>query len=1156
MSTPSPDATVDTTDTPAVCPTPPEKCRETRIGLVMYGGVSLAIYINGVSQEFYHAVQGNGVYRLIKELTDSEIVLDIVSGSSAGGINGILLGYALANGKDFTRCSDLWRNSADIRRLLRSTAATDEPIRSVLDSEGYYQTELENAFRMLEGTTAYAEAPSPLKELDLFVTGTDMDGRTYQRVDDAGHIIEVKDHRAIFHLKYREGRKSNFDSKKNPAVITALSKLARITSCFPGAFAPVFVSNSPIEGKNPDRMSANELLQYWGALPRAAYLIDGGVIDNKPFSHTIKEIFFRTTERKIERRLFYVEPDPERFPDPGRDFMPDAPSFLKPILSSLIAIPGYESITDDLKLLAERNENIREYRRVLQDVSRLYEREVATDYGPGIPEVDEPQKSIYARARYASISDRVLEGVFKNATFENSPRLDEQRAALVQEFDERTTSTAGGTTDTLRDFDVLFRLRRVFHLIYQVYEMLYEHPKGQLLPPDRAERYARLLKRLNRHMELLNVMYSAMEQLVDETNYGWNDKVENDTSQIWNKVAFSLHQLLQGEGLKQHLTDLKELNNVLHRRIAQIKLNIFDVPNFRSVLRDADALEAGFLKEMLEPGDPVLKRYLHFNEIDAHLFPIEWVSGLREKDVVQVCRVSPLDAQAGFSRRAAHEKTSGDSLAHFSAFFKRTWRSNDIMWGRLDGVCQLTEALLTKKALLEGMKNDASRMRARDTLLPPNGAPSPLDEWFKDSSEAAIQRIKSWIRKMTDHDPTIREQAVADLIPADPEQTGSVRELLIEMSQFRILHETLPQVFEDSIKEQVEWKRVRRRSRNDLEKLEWLDTDVAIDGAALDALAVLGGRKILEDMAAGRPLEESPQASRLGQAFSKFRIGSEEVLNGGLPPLVLADISSRALLVLRNCMLGSFSKGTAGKVRASTLYRWGVDLPLRAFHGLVIFLQTVPGFQAATFIGLSVISLLALLVGLTWKAAIIQPKGEFSILWFTIFIILPAIWLCSGLYQMSRSRLRGTQLSDSIRHALIAICTASPLISVILVYFGLTDLMWDWWSGTAEPAGTRDIQMIMILFYGIVPFLLSFLGGYLAIRQSRRALEADDYTAVLEKITESELQDVSDRMGEQHRVTSESRLDIAKALTVSAEMNHTFGKLDRAIRASSPGTLD
>src|SRR6185436_15637509 len=106
---------------------------------------------------------------------------------------------------------------------------------------------------------------------------------------------------------------------------------------------------------------------------RAAYLIDGGVIDNKPFSHTIHEIFFRTADRKVDRKLYYVEPDPERFPDPGSDFIPDAPTFLKPILNSLVAIPGYESITDDLKSLSARNENIREYKRVLQDVTRLYD---------------------------------------------------------------------------------------------------------------------------------------------------------------------------------------------------------------------------------------------------------------------------------------------------------------------------------------------------------------------------------------------------------------------------------------------------------------------------------------------------------------------------------------------------------------------------------------------------------------------------------------------------------------------------------------------------------------------------------------------------------------------------------------------------------------
>ena len=170
-----------------------------------------------------------------------------------------------------------------------------------------------------------ARRPRLLKELDLFVTGTDVDGRTYKRVDDAGHVIEVKDYRSVFHLKHRRGRKSNLDSASNPAVITALSKLARITSCFPGAFAPVFVSHSNIAGKSSTRMAANELLQYWGNLPGSTFLIDGGVIDNKPFTHTIREIFFRTTERKVDRKLYYVEPDPERFAERDGNFIPGTP---------------------------------------------------------------------------------------------------------------------------------------------------------------------------------------------------------------------------------------------------------------------------------------------------------------------------------------------------------------------------------------------------------------------------------------------------------------------------------------------------------------------------------------------------------------------------------------------------------------------------------------------------------------------------------------------------------------------------------------------------------------------------------------------------------------------------------------------------------------
>ena len=55
---------------------------------------------------------------------------------------------------------------------------------------------------------------------------------------------------------------------------------------------------------------------------------------------------------KVERKLFYIEPDPESFSRPERASQPNV---LQAVLAALIGIPGYESISEDLKLLASHN---------------------------------------------------------------------------------------------------------------------------------------------------------------------------------------------------------------------------------------------------------------------------------------------------------------------------------------------------------------------------------------------------------------------------------------------------------------------------------------------------------------------------------------------------------------------------------------------------------------------------------------------------------------------------------------------------------------------------------------------------------------------------------------------------------------------------------
>jgi hypothetical protein len=85
--------------------------KEIRFAVVMYGGVSLAIYINGVAQELYKMVRATArgrnddgsfgdyfiekpestetVYRKLGELLRGRFVVDILSGTSAGGINAV-----------------------------------------------------------------------------------------------------------------------------------------------------------------------------------------------------------------------------------------------------------------------------------------------------------------------------------------------------------------------------------------------------------------------------------------------------------------------------------------------------------------------------------------------------------------------------------------------------------------------------------------------------------------------------------------------------------------------------------------------------------------------------------------------------------------------------------------------------------------------------------------------------------------------------------------------------------------------------------------------------------------------------------------------------------------------------------------------------------
>ncbi|MCV0426875.1 MAG: patatin-like protein, partial [Roseibium sp.] len=120
---------------------------ELRLALVFYGGVSLAIYMHGVSREILNLVRASS-YRLDRKSNGStapenglklspvqlayqdllnllspsaniRVVVDAIAGASAGGVNGIMLARAIAHDLPLDSHSTLWLKNADVTRLSR-----------------------------------------------------------------------------------------------------------------------------------------------------------------------------------------------------------------------------------------------------------------------------------------------------------------------------------------------------------------------------------------------------------------------------------------------------------------------------------------------------------------------------------------------------------------------------------------------------------------------------------------------------------------------------------------------------------------------------------------------------------------------------------------------------------------------------------------------------------------------------------------------------------------------------------------------------------------------------------------------------------------------------------------------------------------------------
>ena len=523
--------------------------QEVRFAVVMYGGVSLAIYINGISQEMLRWVRSTAesasvglallrnnpstsasaeselslsgterVYRKLsyilsggdiskestadvlaqaeKSLAANEtirtrFVVDILSGTSAGGINGIFLGKALANGQDLSGLENLWVKESDVRTLINDKKSVygpvilQDPPASLLNSQRMY-FELLKAFDSMEETGA-TSVPF-VDELDLFVTTTDLSGVTLPiRLSDG--VVYERRHRNVLRFVYSnkdasaEAKDRNdFESKFNPFLAYA----ARCTSAFPAAFEPMCLCDTdgvlkgylPYANKENCRSDSSDWQRFYKdylnpagvntvKFPKRPFA-DGGYLDNKPFTYATETVARRQADLLVTRKLIYIEPSPEHPEEqPDIEVKPDA---IENVGAALLSLPRYETIREDLQRVRDHNRLVERVLSIVKNVdvdkrfgtprktksfndeewSKLDLAEVVTEKGIGYV--------AYHRLDISSVSDDLAKLVTRVAGFDEESDYFMVIRSLVGEWRAQTYIEHGKGKPSLNQFLFEFNL--------------------------------------------------------------------------------------------------------------------------------------------------------------------------------------------------------------------------------------------------------------------------------------------------------------------------------------------------------------------------------------------------------------------------------------------------------------------------------------------------------------------------------------------------------------------------------------------------------------------------------------------------------------------------------------------------------------------------